>query len=101
MRANSLLILAAMAVVLSASPVAARCIMSYCKGDKATTAPAPSTAWPITNQNRQRLGDVYNPGHERRLQIRDNDRRIIGYIERDGDITDMRRRKVGTIDEVR
>jgi hypothetical protein len=34
------------------------------------------------------------------LQIRDKDRRIIGYIERDGDITNKRRRKVGGIEEL-
>jgi hypothetical protein len=44
--------------------------------------------------------DIYNPAPGRRLQIRDNHRRIIGYIERDGDITDKRRRKVGGIEEL-
>jgi len=50
---------------------------------------------PITNMRRQRVGDLYNPGHGRRIQIRDNRRRIIGYIEADGDVTDTRRRKIG------
>jgi hypothetical protein len=49
------------------------------------------------SRNRQ-VGDVYDPGHGRRLQIRDNDRRIIGYIEADGDITLPNRKKVGEID---
>ena len=90
------LILAAFAVALSAAPASAACIMSYCQ-DKAATAPAPSTSWVITNPSRQRLGDVYNPGHGRRLQLRDNDRRIIGYIERDGTVTNTRRQRIGTI----
>ena len=49
----------------------------------------------IVNTHRQKVGDIYDPGHGRRVQIRDTSRRIIGYIERDGDITDKRRRKVG------
>ncbi len=93
------LILAAFAVALSAAPASATCIMSYCK-DGAVTAstPAPSTSWAITNTSRQRLGDVYNPGHGRRVQIRDTSRRIIGYIERDGTVTNTHRQKVGTLD---
>ena len=54
----------------------------------------------ITNDRRQVIGDVYDPGHGRRLQIRDNQRRIIGYLERDGTVTDSRRRKVGKIGEL-
>ena len=93
------LILVAFAVALSASTASARCMMSYCKDGAATTStPAPSTSWVITNTSRQRLGDVYNPGHGRRLQLRDNDRRIIGYIERDGTVTNTHRQKVGTLD---
>ncbi len=94
-----LMILAATALPLIVSPVTAdaRCIMSYCKdGAASTLAPAPATSWAITNTSRQRLGDVYNPGHGRRLQLRDNDRRIIGYIERDGTVTNRHRQKVGT-----
>ncbi len=94
------LVLAILAVILVTSPASARCMMSYCKDATATVSPAPSTSWAITNQDRQRIGDIYNPGHGRRLQIRDTSRRIIGYIERDGDITDKRRRKVGEIEEL-
>ncbi len=32
----------------------------------------------ITNDRRQVIGDVYDPGHGGRLQIRDSRRRIIG-----------------------
>lgn len=53
----------------------------------------------ITNDRRQIVGDIYDPGHGRRLQIRDSRRRIIGYIEADGDITDTRRRKIGEVDD--
>ena len=90
------LILAAFAVVLSSPEASAACIMSYCKGD--TASPAPATSWAITNTSRQRLGDVYNPGHGRRVQIRDTSRRIIGHIERNGTVTNTSRQKVGTLD---
>ncbi len=89
------LILAALAVVFLASPADARCLMSYCKGQASTSTPSRSY---ITNQHRQILGDLYDPGgHGRRVQIRDNSRRIIGYIERDGTVTNTRRQKVGTL----
>ena len=99
MRPNSLLILAALAVMLT-SPADARCIMSYCQDRATASTPARATSWAITNPSRQKVGTVYNPGHGRRVQIRDTSRRIIGYIERDGDITDKRRRKVGEIEEL-
>ncbi len=94
-----IVILAALAtLVLSAAPTSATCIMSYCKDGAVTASPAPSTSWAITNTSRQRLGDIYNPGHGRRVQIRDTSRRIIGYIERDGTVTTTHRQKVGTIE---
>ncbi len=95
------LILAALAVVLSSPEASARCIMSYCKDGAAmaTSTPAPSTSWAITNTSRQRLGDIYNPGHGRRIQIRDTSRRIIGYIERDGTVTNTSRPRIGTLIE--
>jgi hypothetical protein len=92
------LILATLAVVLSSPEASAACVMSYCKDGAATSTPASSTSWAITNTSRQRLGDIYNPGHGRRLQIRDTSRRIIGYIERDGTVTNTHRQKVGTLD---
>ena len=88
---------AILVVVMATSPASARCLMSYCQ-DKATSTPAPSTSWAITNTSRQRLGDVYNPGSGRRLQIRDNSRRIVGYVERDGSVTNTHRQKIGTLD---
>ncbi len=94
---RALIILAAFAVALSAAPASATCIMSYCKDGAVTASPAPSKSWAITNTSRQRLGDIYNPGHGRRVQIRDTSRRIIGYIERDGIVTNTHRQKVGTL----
>jgi hypothetical protein len=38
-----------------------------------------------------------NQGHGRRLQIRNNHRQIIGYIEHDGTVTNTHRQKVGTL----
>ncbi len=91
------LILATLAVtlVLASPEASARCIMSYCKDSSTASTPAPSTSWAITNTSRQRLGDVYNPGRGRRIQIRDTSRRIIGYIERDGTVTNTHRQPVG------
>jgi hypothetical protein len=88
-------ILAAVAVVLATSPASARCIMSYCK-EGAASSSTPTRSY-IVNTHRQKVGDIYNPGHGRRLQIRDTSRRIIGYIERDGTVTNTHRQPVGTI----
>jgi len=69
-------------------PVSAKCYGAQCKSGERIF---------ITNEKRQRVGDVYNPGHGRRLQIRDTQRRIIGYIERGGVITNTRRQRIGVI----
>ena len=90
--------LATLAVVLSSPEASARCIMSYCKDSSTVSTPAPGERRAITNTSRQRLGDVYNPGHGRRVQIRDTSRRIIGYFEADGTVTNTHRQKVGTIE---
>jgi len=78
------------------SPASARCIMSYCK-DRAATTSTPMRSY-ITNTHRQKVGDLYDPGHERRVQIRDNSRRIIGYVQGDGTVTNTHRQKNGTLD---
>ncbi len=86
------LILAALAtMVLATSPASARCIMSYCKDGAVTASASSPSRTHITNQHRQIVGDLYDPGHGRRVQIRDNSRRIIGYIERDGTVTNASR----------
>ena len=90
MRILTLILLA----MLLATPASARCLMSYCK-DK-----APSRSY-ITNNHRQKVGDLYSPGNGQRVQIRDTSRRIVGYIELDGTITDTHRRKVGSIETLR
>ena len=88
-----LLALAALAVAILASPATAGgCVMSYCK--------TPATH-KITNERRQIVGDVYNPGHGRPLQIRNNRRQILGYIEHDGTITNTRRQRVLEIEALR
>ena len=78
---------AALAVAILATPASAACLMSYCKD----TAPTRSY---ITNTHRQIVGDLYDPGHGRRTQIRNTRRQILGYIEADGTITNTRRQKV-------
>ena len=66
-----------------------------------TTAHADSgDRWNITNDRRQTIGDIYDPGHGRRLQLRDDRGRIVGYIERDGTVTDTRRRELGDVEDI-
>lgn len=86
---------AALAVFLATAPASAACIMSYCK-DRAATS-----RHNITDTDRRIIGDLYSPGHGRRIQIRDTDRRIIGYIEKRGQITETHRREVGSIESLR
>ena len=54
----------------------------------------------ITNTARQRLGDLYHPGGDRRVQIRDNNLKILGYVEKDGTITNTNRQRIGTIGDL-
>ncbi len=61
---------AALAVFLATAPASAACIMSYCK-DRAATS---------------------------RHNITDTDRRIIGYIERNGTVTNTSRQPVAGIE---
>ena len=53
----------------------------------------------LTDERRVKVGDIYDPGHGRRIQIRDSRRNIIGYIEKDGTVTDKRRRKLGKVED--
>jgi hypothetical protein len=81
-----LLTLAAFTVaILATSPASAACLMSYCE--------TPAT-YEIKNLRRQTVGDFYDPGHGRPIQIRNNRRQILGYIEKDGTITNTRRQEV-------
>ena len=85
------LIFTILAVTL-ATPAQSACLMSYCK-DK-----APTRSY-ITNTHRQKFGDLYTPGPGRRTQIRDTSRRILGYVELDGSITNPSRQKVGSVEK--
>ena len=82
--------------VLLATPASAACLMSYCKKE------APTRSY-IVNNHRQIVGDLYDPGHDRRVQIRDKHRRIVGYVERSGQITitNPSRQPVATIEALR
>lgn len=62
--------------------------------------PAPGEKWKVTDDRRQKLGDIHNPGHNRPLQIQGSQRRIIGYIDKSGALTDAHRRKVGTVEDL-
>lgn len=84
-------------VILAASPAEARCFKF--QRDCGASAKTPKTHI-LRNIHRQKIGDIYNPGHGRNIQIRNNHRQIIGYIERDGDITNIHRQPVGSIENI-
>ena len=88
--------LAIVAVFLTTSPASA-CYSWKCE-EAATNAPSRSY---ITNTHRQKIGDLYKPSPDRRVQIRDKHRRILGYIEKDGTITNTHRQKVLGIEALR
>ncbi len=94
---KALVVLGALAFGLAeiAPANAAECKWKFCRD----RVEAPTTRI-ITNTNRQRIGDLYSPGPGRRLQIRDNDLKILGYIEPSGRITNPHRQKVGSIEEL-
>jgi len=89
-----LIVLATFLVWFEASPATGACVLSHCTG---TTTPVTTRTY-ITNTHRQIVGDLYNPGAGR-VQIRDTSRRILGYIERGGHLTNIRRQKIGEINE--
>jgi hypothetical protein len=89
-----------LALLLIAMPFAAQAKCYSWQTNCEIAKPAPGTSWKITDDRRQRVGDIYTPGHNRRLQIRDNHRRILGYIETDGTITNRHRQKIGGIEEL-
>ena len=94
-----LLTLAALAVaILASSATAGGCVMSYCRNEAATSTPSTRT---ITKTHRQKVGDIYDPGHGRRLQVRDKHRRILFYIEADGTVTNTSRQPVANIEALR
>lgn len=70
------------------------CLMSYCQEG------APERAYVRSNWNsgRRIVGDLYDPGHGRPIQIRNTSRQIIGYIE-NNKVLDTHRREKGTINE--
>ena len=59
---------------------------------------ASAERYKIIDEHRKVVGDIYDPKNDRRVQIRDKQRRIVGYIEKSGKITDKRRRKIGVIE---
>ncbi len=84
-------------LAISATANAAECQFKYCRYQQTTG----TTTRAIVNINRQRLGDLYHPGGDRRVQIRNNSQQILGYIEADGTVTNPNRQRIGTIEEAR
>lgn len=74
-------------------PALSACAMSYCGGEQSV-----KKRTYIHNTSRQIIGDLYDPGTGR-IQIRDTSRRIVGYIERNGRITNTSRQRVGAVNE--
>ena len=75
-------------------PAAGACVMSYCKDG------APERVYVRSNweSGRKIVGDLYDPGHGRPVQIRNNRRQIIGYLDNRGNVIDTRRRTILEID---
>ena len=70
----------------------------YCRKQGGSVVSIPSRAY-ITDKDRRVVGDVYNPGPGRRVQIRDKHRRVKWYIDKNGNITDKHRRVRGNIND--
>lgn len=92
---GTIIFLALIWLISFATEAQGACIMSYCKDE------APERSYVRNNweNGRQIVGDIYDPGGGRRLQIRDTDRRIIGYIESDGSVINTNRQEIGEINE--
>lgn len=95
MRRNTLVLFGLLLLLAMCQPPPsyAGCLLSHCK-----TEQAGKKRTHITNTHRQIVGDLYNPGTGR-VQIRDTSRRIVGYIERSGRITNLHRQRIGKINE--
>ena len=52
----------------------------------------------VTDTRRKVVGDIYDPGVGR-VQLRDRNRRSLGYIKKDGAITNTRRQWRGRIEK--
>ena len=81
-------------VALAFEAEAGECNFKFCQGSSQDRTPSRHK---ITNQHRQIIGDLYDPGNGGRIQIRSNSRKILGYIERDGTITNRHRQPVAEI----
>jgi hypothetical protein len=54
----------------------------------------------ITDTDRRVKGYIYQPGHGRRTQILNERGRVVGYIDRRGQVTNTRRQRVLEIEEL-
>ncbi len=88
----------ALTVATTGNPAKAACQFKFQNCGSQASGPS---RYVITNTARQRLGDIYDPGPGRRLQIRDNSLRILGYIEKpSGRITNTARQPVAGIEKL-
>lgn len=51
----------------------------------------------IRNDRGQRVGDLYDPGHSRPLQVRDNHGRVRFLIEDDGELVNKSGQRIGNL----
>ena len=72
------LTLAALALFLITSPAAGKCFSWRCDESEASSKRETSRTY-ITNTHRQTVGDVYDPGAGRRLQVRDKHPRLFPF----------------------
>ena len=82
-----------LAMILIAAPVTAEARCFRFQNDCTGSSSTPTRSY-LVNTHRQKVGDLYDPDHGRRVQIRNNHPQIIGYIERDGTVTNTSRQPV-------
>ncbi len=67
-RLVTLALVAALALAMNTNPAASKCASWQTATCPKVETPAPGKSWRITNKHRQRVGDIYNSGHRRRLK---------------------------------
>jgi hypothetical protein len=82
---GSLGVVGVVLTVLTVSPADA-CEWRHCQDNMFKSGPSKVEIRNSWSEGRIRVGDIYDPGHGRPLQIRNNSRQILGTIERDGSV---------------
>ena len=74
--------------LVTIGPAFAKCTLGVCKGERVI----------IYDSNHRRTGTIENRGYgTKRLQLRDNRNRIVGYIDGSGRTYDNNHRRTGSV----